>query len=178
MGDILTLADGTTAPVTYTYGEQLDEPVIVYNFEVSDFHTYYVTDTGVLVHNANKLGCGPTDEELKNKTGEVKFKAPPNATPAQIKQVKNYVQGCNEALEAGKLSSTGRVSTKGTLRAEASFAAKAERLRANELGNPYKGHVGHVPDTTWTNSATPFKWEDYDPVVNTSLGGQSLRYPI
>ena len=29
-----------------TYGEQLDEPVIVYNFEVSDFHTYYVTDTG------------------------------------------------------------------------------------------------------------------------------------
>ena len=52
-GDILTLADGTTAPVTYTYGEQLDEPVIVYNFEVSDFHTYYVTDTGVLGHNAN-----------------------------------------------------------------------------------------------------------------------------
>ena len=53
-GDILTLADGTTAPVTDTYGEKLAEPVIVYNFEVSDFHTYYVTDTGVLVHNANK----------------------------------------------------------------------------------------------------------------------------
>ena len=44
-GDILTLADGTTAPVTDTYGEKLAEPVIVYNFEVSDFHTYYVTDT-------------------------------------------------------------------------------------------------------------------------------------
>ena len=51
-------ADGTTAPVTYTYGEQLDEPVIVYNFEVSDFHTYYVTDTGVLVHNIEKNSCG------------------------------------------------------------------------------------------------------------------------
>ena len=53
MGDILTLADGTTASVSDTYGEQLDEPVIVYNFEVQEFHTYYVTDTGVLVHNAS-----------------------------------------------------------------------------------------------------------------------------
>ena len=53
-GDVLTLADGTTATITRTYGEQLDEPVIVYNFEVQDFHTYYVTNTGVLVHNANK----------------------------------------------------------------------------------------------------------------------------
>lgn len=130
------------------------------------------------MHNANKNGYGPTDEELKNKSGEVKFKAPPNATEAQIQQVKNYVQGCNEALAAGKLSSTGRVSTKGTLRLEATSAAKAERLHANELGKPYKGHVGHVPDTTWTNSANPYKWEDYDPVVNTSLGGQSLRYPV
>ena len=39
-GDELTLADGSTATVTKTYGEQLDEPVIVYNFEVEDFHTY------------------------------------------------------------------------------------------------------------------------------------------
>ena len=52
-GDVLTLADGTTATITRTYGELLDEPVIVYNFEVRDFHTYYVTDTGVLVHNNN-----------------------------------------------------------------------------------------------------------------------------
>ncbi len=61
-GDELTLADGSTATITKTYGEQLEEPVIVYNFEVSDFHTYYVTDNGVLVHNANKKlnGIGST----------------------------------------------------------------------------------------------------------------------
>ncbi len=53
----LPLADGTTATVTKTYGEQLEQPVIVYNFEVSDFHTYYVTDTGVLVHNATLQSC-------------------------------------------------------------------------------------------------------------------------
>ena len=69
VGDILTLADGTTAPVTYSYGEQLDEPVIVYNFEVSDFHTYYVTDTGVLVHNANKnyLSGNNSKQTLRNR---------------------------------------------------------------------------------------------------------------
>ncbi len=65
-GDVLTLADGTTATITKTYGEQLDEPVIVYNFEVKDFHTYYVTDTGVLVHNANKYATG----NVKNSNGK------------------------------------------------------------------------------------------------------------
>ena len=57
-GDVLTLADGTTATVTKTYGEQLEQPAIVYNFEVSEFHTYYVTDTGVLVHNVSVDGHG------------------------------------------------------------------------------------------------------------------------
>ena len=52
-GDVLSLAYGTTAVITKAYGEQFDEPVIVYNFEVKDFHTYYVTGTGVLVHNNN-----------------------------------------------------------------------------------------------------------------------------
>ena len=29
----------------------LESPVKVYNFEVEDFHTYYVGETEVLVHN-------------------------------------------------------------------------------------------------------------------------------
>ena len=67
-GDVLTLADGTTAFITKTYGEQLDEPVIVYNFEVQDFHTYYVTDAGVLVHNANKYVTDDNGAEENKKT--------------------------------------------------------------------------------------------------------------
>ena len=60
-GDMLTLADGSVARVSRVYGEKLDEAVIVYNFEVEDFHTYYVTEAGVLVHNANAYGgCGVT----------------------------------------------------------------------------------------------------------------------
>ena len=35
--------------------EILETPIQVYNFEVEDFHTYYVTESSILVHNAN---CG------------------------------------------------------------------------------------------------------------------------
>lgn len=32
--------------------ELLETPVKVYNFQVEDYHTYYVADSGVLVHNS------------------------------------------------------------------------------------------------------------------------------
>nr|WP_269846562.1 polymorphic toxin-type HINT domain-containing protein [Paenibacillus roseus] len=35
---------------------KLDEPGTVYNFTVADFHTYYVTDIGIWVHNTNCWG--------------------------------------------------------------------------------------------------------------------------
>jgi hypothetical protein len=34
--------------------EILESPILVYNFQVEDYHTYYVTDSGVLVHNLCK----------------------------------------------------------------------------------------------------------------------------
>jgi hypothetical protein len=34
-----------------------DEPVTVYNFAVADYHTYYVTDLGIWVHNTNTGDC-------------------------------------------------------------------------------------------------------------------------
>lgn len=59
-----------------------------------------------------------------------------------------------------------------------SNCAKKERERAEKEGRPYKGDVGHIPDTTWTGTAEPYKWMDIDPRVNASLGGQAGRYPI
>ncbi len=50
-GDILKLANGKTAVVSKVYSEALSSPVIVYNFEVEDYHTYYVGEDSVLVHN-------------------------------------------------------------------------------------------------------------------------------
>ncbi len=38
--------------------EHLENPVKVYNFEVEDWHTYYVTEMGVLVHNMREVAIG------------------------------------------------------------------------------------------------------------------------
>jgi hypothetical protein len=76
------------------------------------------------------------------------------------------------------LSPTGRVSTKGNLRQEASRAARLEGKRATENGEAYKGNVGNVPDTTWVGKPDPYSWLDLDPKVNMSIDGQSYKYPI
>ena len=51
-GDILVLVNGEYVVVEKVQHEILDAPVTVYNFHVADFHTYYVSATGVLVHNS------------------------------------------------------------------------------------------------------------------------------
>ena len=50
-GDILVLVNGEYVVVEWIQHELLESPVKVYNFQVADYHTYYVTDAGVLVHN-------------------------------------------------------------------------------------------------------------------------------
>ena len=55
-GDILVLQNGKYVTVEQVQHEILERPATVYNFKVEDFHTYYVTNSSILVHNAN---CGP-----------------------------------------------------------------------------------------------------------------------
>ena len=50
-GEKVRLLDGETGEVEAVTVEHLEEPVKVYNFEVEDWHTYYVAEMGVLVHN-------------------------------------------------------------------------------------------------------------------------------
>lgn len=50
-GDILVLRSGEYVIVEMVQHEILETPVTVYNFEVEDFHTYYVGNNAVLVHN-------------------------------------------------------------------------------------------------------------------------------
>ena len=50
-GDILVTVNGEYVVVEKIQHEILERPIAVYNFEVEDFHTYYVGDTNVLVHN-------------------------------------------------------------------------------------------------------------------------------
>lgn len=50
-GDILVLVNGEYVVVEWVQHELLERPVKVYNFQVADYHTYYVSDSCVLVHN-------------------------------------------------------------------------------------------------------------------------------
>lgn len=51
IGNTLVTADGDEVEVTDIEIEKLAEPILVYNLEVEDFHTYFVGEYGVLVHN-------------------------------------------------------------------------------------------------------------------------------
>ncbi|MBR1432399.1 MAG: hypothetical protein IJ585_14385 [Ruminococcus sp.] len=51
-GDEVYNLDGTTSVVLGSEIEKLDECVLVYNLEVEDFHSYFVGDVPVLVHNS------------------------------------------------------------------------------------------------------------------------------
>ena len=51
VGDTLVTADGNEVEVTDLELEKFAEPIFVYNLEVEDFHTYFVGEYGVLVHN-------------------------------------------------------------------------------------------------------------------------------
>lgn len=107
-------------------------------------------------------------------SGPVVFYDPKGgATDAQKRQIQEYVDGCNDAARDGYLAPNGRVSTKGTLRSDASASAARERANGG-----YSGQAGHVPDTTWTGVPDPHSWLDLDASVNTSLGSQSTRYPL
>ena len=50
-GDILVTVNGDYVVVEQVQHEILETPVQVFNFEVSDFHTYFVGSQALLVHN-------------------------------------------------------------------------------------------------------------------------------
>ena len=61
-GDILVLVNGEYVVVEEVQHELLESTVATYNFEVQDFHTYYVGEQSILVHNL----CGPLDAKTTN----------------------------------------------------------------------------------------------------------------
>ena len=50
-GDILVMLNGEYVVVEQVQHELLESPETTYNFEVEDYHTYYVGSWSVLVHN-------------------------------------------------------------------------------------------------------------------------------
>ncbi len=64
-GDMLVTCNGEYVVVEKIQHELLETPVSVYNFEVEDFHTYYVGSTSVLVHNS----CNHNNAWTKERKG-------------------------------------------------------------------------------------------------------------
>jgi YD repeat-containing protein len=146
--------------------------------------TPVVIDMGL---NSRRLAIGaPRIAGTPNLGGRVVANAGPvivrlpkaGATAAEVAQLRAYTQLSNDALFQNRLSPTGRVSTQGVLRTDASYSARLERAQAQAAGIPYQGHAGHTPDTTWAGEPDPFAWLDLSPRVNMSLGSQAARYPI
>ena len=55
-GDILVLVNGEYVIVEQVQHELLEAPIKVYNFQVEGYHTYYVSNCAVLVHNSCNHG--------------------------------------------------------------------------------------------------------------------------
>ncbi len=66
-GDVLRTQGGETEIVEDVQIEQLSEAVKVYNLEIEDSHTYYVSADEVLVHNI----CGKPDSKTQIDMDEV-----------------------------------------------------------------------------------------------------------
>ena len=64
-GDKCLLSTGEDVTIEKVEVESLTEAETTYNFEVADFHTYYVTEKDVLVHN--KCAYDYLDEALKRR---------------------------------------------------------------------------------------------------------------
>lgn len=63
LGDEFYSLDGSRVTVLKWEYEELEETLTVYNMEVEDFHTYFVGEYGVLVHNEyDAAGGGPKGE--------------------------------------------------------------------------------------------------------------------
>jgi len=91
-------------------------------------------------------------------------------TPEEIKALEEYARRVNAWLDANGPKTV--CSTKGSLRAQASAAAKAERARAAAQGTPYTGQAGHVPDTALTKQPNPpLGWLDMPGTSNNAAGG-------
>ncbi|MEY6566714.1 polymorphic toxin-type HINT domain-containing protein, partial [Streptomyces sp. PGLac3x] len=164
-GQWLHTSAGTWVQITAV--SSTTQRATVHNLTVADVHTYYAVAGAapVLTHNCNT-------------NGEAEVRIPEWATDDEVRQFAAYVDAANAAIARGQMSSTGRVSTAGSIRREAAREAAAERRRAAAAGTPYSGVAGHAPDAMWLGHGKPPTWIDMTKRVNSSLSAQGQRCPV
>ena len=93
------LSDGKTAILKKAKVKHLSEPITTYNFEVQDFHTYYVGEQGILVHNACPVEVKPGTKEWNQAVKDIQN--PGNAKGKLNYAVKDQATATRLAKDAG-----------------------------------------------------------------------------
>ena len=92
-GDILVLVNGEYVVIEKVQHELLETPVKVYNFNVEDYHTYYVAESSVLVHNlcnGKEISTGrTTPQNLTEQLAMESAKSNPSAGKVIIPRLKD-----------------------------------------------------------------------------------------
>lgn len=105
-GDPVKLRSDDYVPVESCDVITLDEPVRVYNFDVADNHTYYVSEENVLVHNDyNNKGRKGRQKKLKEIANDSKVsKTIRGEMQTRYKQKRRYTlpKGYELAHQKGK----------------------------------------------------------------------------
>ncbi len=103
-GNILVTVNGEYVIVEQVQHKLLETPVTVYNFEVEGFHTYYVGDTEVLVHNE----CGSAKKAQLPTKGKVRY-VPPKGAGKNLHRTSNggYIDKFGNVWEKGPSRTIG-----------------------------------------------------------------------
>ena len=128
VGDLAETADGDTIAIDAVEVEYLEEPVTVYNFEVEDYHTYYVGDAEVLVHNTCMVG-----ESAVKRVGEAKYQV------GAYKDIKGVVG--LDAHHAGQKATMKKL-------VDGYDPMTAPAINVPKVGHTIKGHNGIVSRST------------------------------
>ena len=101
-GDVLVLSNGEYVVIEWIQHEILESPIKVYNFEVEDFHTYFVGESSVLVHN----DC--TEEARRNKLSPALEDSPyhPDEVEKRIATSREYYKNFVDTSTSGRMTTS------------------------------------------------------------------------
>ena len=139
-GDILVLVNGEYVVVEKVQHELLESPVKVYNFQVEDYHTYYVSDSGVLVHNRCN---GETSATKKGR---------------QMHKDWDYGPGVEKEVKIPGYGRADAVDFKNGIIYELKPASKrAAKLGMKQLNRYATGLVKQYPEISWKTFLISYK---------------------
>ena len=145
VGSPLLLLDGTTEKVSRIYVEALQTLVKVYNFEVEDWHTYYVSEEACLVHNSCGVGGSKTANpyELEPTHPQTKSNRQMNKLTEQIKADGKIKETIKYVEYKGK-----KYVVDGHHRLIAAKRLHFQEVPIEEVELPYKGY-NTIDDLLW-----------------------------